>query len=57
MTMTRSVYPSYDEITRIEREARAYRAAVLRSGVKASGRGLAAVWRAITSILHRPTAA
>ncbi|WP_157982113.1 RSP_7527 family protein [Oceanicella sp. SM1341] len=55
--MTRSAYPSYDEITRIEREAREYRAAVLRAGIRATGRGISAAWRALASILHRPTAA
>ncbi len=57
MSMTRSAYPSYDEITRIEREAREYRAAVLRAGIRATGRGISAAWRALASILHRPTAA
>ncbi|WP_157982114.1 RSP_7527 family protein [Oceanicella sp. SM1341] len=50
-------YRSYEEIARIERAAREHRAAVLRSGLRATGRGIAAAWHAVAAMFHRPTAA
>ncbi|WP_170317725.1 RSP_7527 family protein [Paroceanicella profunda] len=55
--MTAITYPSNEEMARIERAARAYRAAVLRSGFRATGRGIASAWRSLAAVLHRPTTA
>ncbi|WP_170317722.1 RSP_7527 family protein [Paroceanicella profunda] len=52
-----SSYLTHDDIAQFERAARAHRAAVLRSGFKATGRGVAAAWAALSAMMHRPTAA
>ncbi|WP_157982115.1 RSP_7527 family protein [Oceanicella sp. SM1341] len=56
MTMS-SNYLSHDDIARFERAAREHRAAVLRSGLRATGRGIAAAWHAVAAMFHRPSAA
>lgn len=45
---------SFEETRRIEREARALRAAALRDSVAALGRALARGWRGVLARLRRP---
>ncbi len=56
-TMSTITYPTNEEMARIERAARAYRAQVVRSGFRAAGHGIASAWRALAAALHRPSAA
>ncbi|WP_157982112.1 RSP_7527 family protein [Oceanicella sp. SM1341] len=55
--MSTITYPTNEEMARIERAARAYRAQVVRSGFRAAGHGIASAWRALAAALHRPSAA